>query len=37
MTEEQKDEEWRKKFALPKPYESKSEYEERIATSKGIK
>ena len=37
MTEEERDEEWKKRWALPKPYESKSEYEDRISTNKNIK
>ena len=36
MTEEEKDEEWKKRWMLPKPYEAKSEYEERISKSKSI-
>jgi hypothetical protein len=37
MTEEEKEDEWRKKWMLPRPYEGKTEYEERIATNKNIK
>lgn len=36
MSEEEKEEEWKRKWQLPKPFESKSEYEERIAKNKGI-
>jgi hypothetical protein len=36
MSEEEREEEWRKRWMLPKPYEPKSEYEDRIAKNKGI-
>lgn len=36
MTEEEKEEEWKKKWALPKPYEPRPEYEDRISRNKGI-
>lgn len=36
MTEEEREEEWRKRWMLPKPYESKPEYEERIFKNKGV-
>ena len=36
MTDEEKEEEWRKKWMLPKPYEPKPDYEDRIAKNKGI-
>ncbi len=36
MTEEEREEEWKKRWQLPKPYEPKPEYEERISKNKGI-
>lgn len=36
MSEEEKDEEWKKRWLLPKPYEAKPEYEERISRNKSI-
>ena len=36
MSEEERDEEWRRRWQLPKPYESKPEYESRIEKNKGI-
>lgn len=36
MTDEEREEEWKKRWALPKAYEPKAEYEERIAKNKGI-
>lgn len=36
MSEEEKDEEWKKRWTLPKPYEAKTDYEERISKSKSI-
>jgi hypothetical protein len=36
MTDEEKEEDWRKRWMLPKPYEPKPEYEDRIAKHKGI-
>jgi len=37
MSEEEKEEEWRQKWKLPKDYESKSEYEDKIVGNKKIK
>lgn len=36
MTDEEKEDEWKKRWVLPKPYEPKPEYEDRIAKTKGI-
>ena len=36
MTDEEKGEEWNKKWTLPKPYEVKPDYEERISRNKNI-
>lgn len=36
MTDDEKDEEWKKRWQLPKPYESKPEYEDRISRNKNI-
>lgn len=36
MSEEEREEEWRKRWQLPKPYEPKPEYEDRISKNKGI-
>lgn len=36
MTEEEKEEEWRKRWQLPKPYEARNEYEEKIQKNKSI-
>jgi len=36
MSEEEREEEWRRRWQLPKPYEAKSEYYERIQKNKGI-
>lgn len=36
MSEEEREEEWRKRWQLPKPYEAKAEYEDRIQKNKGI-
>lgn len=36
MTDEEKEEEWKKRWLLPRPYENKNEYEEKISKHKGI-
>jgi Dynein heavy chain, N-terminal region 1 len=36
MSEEERDEEWRRRWQLPKAYEPKPEYEDRIQKNKGI-
>ena len=36
MTEEEREEEWKKRWTLPRPYENKHEYEEKIQKHKGI-
>jgi hypothetical protein len=36
MSEEEKEEEWKRKWLLPKPYEAKPEYEDRISKNKSI-
>lgn len=36
MSEEEKEENWKKQWMLPKPYEPKPEYDDRVAKNKGI-
>ena len=36
MSEEEKEQEWIRKWQLPKPYEPKPEYEDRIQKNKSI-